>query len=54
MPSCVVLLLQRVYWDPNEGKLDQVKDYVADVMIGDIDIAKADPVIAATGAAVST
>lgn len=51
--SCPALLLQRVLFDPNKGDLDKVNDYFANVYFGEVDIAEADPVIAAAGGVVS-
>jgi hypothetical protein len=49
----LLLLLQRVLFDPNKGDLDKVNDYFANVYFGEVDIAEADPVIAAAGGVVS-
>jgi hypothetical protein len=47
------LLLQRVLFDPNKGDIDRINDYTANVYFGEVDIAEADPVIAAAGGVVS-
>ncbi|KAF6256554.1 hypothetical protein COO60DRAFT_1657424 [Scenedesmus sp. NREL 46B-D3] len=43
---------KRVLFDPNKGDLDKVNDYFANVYFGEVDIAEADPVIAAAGGVV--
>lgn len=47
-----VYLPERVYFNPNNGEDNKVEDYVANVYFGEVDLAKADPVLAAAGAAV--
>jgi hypothetical protein len=43
-----------VLFDPNRGDLDKINDYTANVYFGEVDLAEADPVIAAGGGVVST
>lgn len=47
-----VFLPERVYFNPNNGEDNKVEDYIANVYFGEVDLAKADPVLAAAGAAV--
>jgi hypothetical protein len=42
-----------VGFDPNKGDIDRFNDYTANVYFGEVDIAEADPVIAAAGGVVS-
>lgn len=46
-------LTQRVVFDPNRGENNKVEDYIANVYIGEVDIAEADPVAAGVGGGVS-
>jgi hypothetical protein len=45
-------LTERVFYNPNRGELGKVEDYVANVYIGDIYFAFADPVGAGVGSGV--
>ncbi len=45
-------LTQRVVFDPNQGKNNKIVDYVANVYIGDVLLAQADPTAAGAGGAV--
>jgi hypothetical protein len=49
----VLPLLQRVLFDPNKGDIDRINDYTANIYFGEVDIAEADPVVAAAGGVVS-
>ncbi|WIA17322.1 hypothetical protein OEZ85_014187 [Tetradesmus obliquus] len=53
VPVFPPLLPTRVLFDPNRGDLDKINDYTANVYFGEVDIAEADPVIAAAGGVAS-
>lgn len=46
-------LTERLIFDPNRGEEAKVEDYIANVYFGEVDLAQANPVLAAAGAAVS-
>lgn len=47
-----VFLPERVFFDPNAGEENKVEDYLGNVYFGIIDVAEAEPALAAAGGAV--
>ncbi len=47
-----IYIPERIFFEPNNDEDDKVEDYLLNVYIGDVEIAEADPAIAAAGGAV--